>query len=319
MKSLRLTLTAILTLATCTFYFFLFEPQQLYQAYRCLSSARPWYGCYLGGNFDFKTDLFGIIYEGNVKDEIDRAVLKYGAYEKPLLYLLKDLSNRGVFLDIGANTGHHSLFMSRYASEIHAFEPYAPVIERFNRAIEVNQIRNITIHPVGFGAKNETIPFYSPPETNHGSGSFLGDWKRDNTYYQKLKIVVGDELIGNLNLHSIDLIKMDIEGYEKPALKGLRATLARYRPILVFELSIDPNNPALFKSSEEIRLAFPDGYEFFAFEDADLFTGAYKILIMDQLVRFDVAWQYNIIAYPAERKAHIPLSGPQPESQKNKD
>lgn len=48
-------------------------------------------------------------------------------YEKASLLYLRDLlHDRGgeVFIDIGANVGQHTLFMSKYARVVHAFEPW---------------------------------------------------------------------------------------------------------------------------------------------------------------------------------------------------
>jgi len=143
-------------------------------------------------------------------------------------------------LDIGANTGQHSLFMSRYAKEIHAFEPWEPVIKRFRRMVEHNHIKNIVIHPFGLGDENSKEPFFRPPDINLGMGSFVEGFQENNSYEGELEIRIGDEALQKAGVMSVSLIKMDIEGYEKPALKGLRRTLQRHRPIVEFELSVDP-------------------------------------------------------------------------------
>src|SRR5262249_15489554 len=151
----------------------------LYSAYRCGRQAPHFsLSCYRRyAKFDFSVDLFGLIYEGNTGNLIDREIYYNGAYERPVLFLLRDLmtngcSTKGVLLDIGANTGQHSLFMSRYANQIHAFEPYAPVLQRFRMLVEKNKIQNIVIHPVGLGNENSDLPFYKPPDYNLGTGSF---------------------------------------------------------------------------------------------------------------------------------------------------
>jgi FkbM family methyltransferase len=213
---MRLALTACVTAIVSVFYFYLFENQKLYETYRCLIGARPWYACYLEKNYDFKTDVFGILYEGNTKDAIDSEILKYGAYEKHVLFFLRDVmqgiySNNGLFLDAGANTGQHSMFMSRYAKEVHAFEPYEPVVERFRRMIETNKITNVVIHPVGLGNENKKLPFYKPPDTNLGGGSFIASWNQENSDYKKLEIVVGDEELKKSNVRSVDLIKWTLK------------------------------------------------------------------------------------------------------------
>jgi hypothetical protein len=103
---------------------------------------------------------------------------------------------------------------------------------------------------------------------------------------------------------------MDIEGYEKLALKGLALTLARNRPIVVVEISIDPQNPLLFRSKEDVQKAFPDRYEFLVYKDWDFYTGSYELGELDGMVRFDRPWQYEVVAYPLEKKSGIPRRSP---------
>lgn len=66
---------------------------------------------------------------------------------------------------------------------------------------------------------------------------------------------------------SVALIKIDIEGYEKPALKGLHRALQTHRPVVEFELTIDPKNVVSIKSKDELVSLFPEGYEFLVFSD----------------------------------------------------
>ena len=78
-------------------------------------------------------NAFGLNYKGNLSSFLDWSVFFYGAYEKEYLYFLRDLitdSTSTIFIDVGANIGHHSLFMSQYCKEVHSFEPNPNVRER---------------------------------------------------------------------------------------------------------------------------------------------------------------------------------------------
>jgi len=222
-------------------------------------------------------------------------------------------SEHGVFLDIGANTGQHSLFMSKYAKEIHAFEPWEPVITRFRRMVESNHIKNIVIHPFGLGNENSKKPFYKPPDFNLGTGSFVEGFKENNSYEGNLDIRIGDDALREAGVTSVTLIKMDIEGYEKLALKGLHRTLQIHRPVVEFELTVDSKSATSIKSKEELVSLFPEGYEFTVFsEKDDPATGAYFLEPIDGIVRFDKAQAYDLVAYPKEKKEAVPLKGPRP-------
>jgi hypothetical protein len=100
---------------------------------------------------------------------------------------------------------------------------------------------------------------------------------------------------------------MDIEGFEKPALEGLRRVLEASRPIIVFEMSLSNDNPVAFKNRQELDAAFPKNYQFLIFsEPYEVATGAYRLVEMDEAFRFDIAKQNDIVAYPRELQNTIP-------------
>ena len=96
-----------------------YHSQSLYKTYRCLQAANHWHACFQDRqNVEFTTDYYGFQYQGNTRDVIDSFTLYYGAWDKPMLLFLRDVTqsiygNQGVFLDVGANKGLHSLFLSR--------------------------------------------------------------------------------------------------------------------------------------------------------------------------------------------------------------
>jgi hypothetical protein len=98
---------------------------------------------------------------------------------------------------------------------------------------------------------------------------------------------------------------MDIEGFEKSALLGLANTLRRDRPVVVFELTINPERPELFSSQGELSDVFPKGYHFLVFSQWDFFTGFYELTELANLARFDRQSTYNAVAYPKEKKNQI--------------
>lgn len=262
---------------------------------------------------DFSSDFYGLVYRGNSGNFIDLHVLMYGAFEKPLLYFMRDALKSlhpggGIFVDVGANTGHHSLFMSRHALRVHAFEPYEPVLERFRAMVAENGVGNIAIHPIGLGSEHARLPFHEPPPRNLGTGSFVQGFKADNRSAGELEIAPGDELLA-AEAEPIDLIKIDVEGYERPVLQGLRGTLERSRPVVVAEISIDPALPGLFRSLGELRDTLPAEYALLRFEKNELWrlSGAYRLVPTD--LDFAVKQQHDLVAIPEEKRGLVPLSG----------
>lgn len=124
--------------------------------------------------------------------------------------------------------------------------------------------------------------------------------------------MTGDAALREAGFTHVDLIKMNIEGFEQPALRGLKDTLARSHPIVVFELTLSARNPVLFKSLEQIHRAFPSGYKFLGFKNGDRYAGAYELDPLDsERLNFASGYeQHDVIAFPAEKEDWIPLKGP---------
>ncbi len=189
----------------------------------------------------FAVPFFGMIYKGSLACEIDKQVFFFGAYERELLDLCGNLLSgmeSPVVADIGANVGHHSLYFSRYASHVHSFEPWQKVREQIARHMSDNGIRNITIHPLALGAEDESRIYYAPTGGNSGTGSFVPTHARDrNRPAGELRIAEGDRYFASNGIDKLDLIKIDVEGWEWFVLLGLRKTIARLRPLVLFEHS----------------------------------------------------------------------------------
>jgi len=310
-KIVKLSAVAAVAAFGCLTYLYFYEYSQLSLVYRCWRHAVNISACYTRQDFDFRVTLNGTTYEGNTNNYIDKNIFLYGAYEKPVLFFLSDImtaaySDQGIFLDIGANTGQHSLFMSRHAREIHAFEPWEPVLKRLRRHIEMNRLKNVVIHPFGLGNENSKQRFFQPPSSNLGMGSFVKEFAAVNSPAEFLEIRIGDEVLEKAGVTSVALIKMDIEGYEKLALKGLERTLRRDRPIVEFELTTDPKSPVSVKSHEELKSLFPDNYEFVTFsERSSPETGAYVLEHLGKSLHFDKFEQHDVVAFPVEKKRFI--------------
>ncbi len=268
----------------------------------------------------FSKDFFGLRYEGNLRNNIDFNIFYYGAFEKPLLFFLRDTllqsaNGESVFCDVGANIGQHSLFMSLYAKQVHAFEPYQGVSDRLGHQIALNKIQNITLHKVGLSDKVESLTFYAPTGSNQGVGSFdASTTDKGNKPIGELALVDGDSYIADQGIHNIKLMKIDVEGFEKSALAGLSQTLDKDRPIVVCEITY--GNDLSFKSLQELESVLPANYEFYTFDTRkadgtkarrrgakEKRSGKYRIIPF----QFDrQKGQDDIIACPRERVSSLP-------------
>jgi FkbM family methyltransferase len=260
----------------------------------------------------FEVDFRGCRYAGSGNDHIDTTVYYFGAFEWPAVALLSDLargltseSGKPVFYDIGANSGQHSLFVAREAGRIYAFEPFAPVREKFEQRILANRLGHIEILAVGLGDVDGEAHYYQPLTINRGTGSFLAGTSPENSRRPVLlPMARGDRLVEELALLSPDLIKLDVEGSEKLVLGGLAKTIRRHRPVIVSELS--DASRWLFGDESGLRAAL--------YEDCLLFEVATRRLPRGYRLRpfaFDNSPQF--LCLPRERApllAHLGFRGP---------
>ena len=318
MKSLPVTRFAVLVLIVFAIFQHL-DKRRLSQHLDYVNANALWRYPFrppIDKNFKFSADYYGLHYDGNYIE--DWELLFFGAPEKPDLFFMSSTISKlkpqgGVFTDIGSNKGLHSLFMSQYAKKIIAFDPYPPVNIQFKKNIEKNHIGNITLIEVGLGDKNGSIPFFEPPDIFGGSFSSEYGYKIRSKNYAYLPIRVGDEVLEKLNLPSVDIIKIDIEGYEKIALKGLKKTLTNFRPVVVMEHHAASTIKEAFKSESELHSVFPEGYEFLQYDLYEVYRGTYRLVKhnYDQRQKDSsnsgIKFPRNIVAYPKEKAKFLVL------------
>jgi FkbM family methyltransferase len=259
---------------------------------------------------EFEIDFFGLRYSGNIVNEIDANVYFYGAFEKPMLYFLRDfLALRpGAFVDVGANVGNHSLFMSLHATVVHCFEPFPPVLERLTNQVQINRLDNVYIHGVALGEKPGKVPFYPPPDKSLGGGSFVETIaeKHGKRPGIDLEVARGDDYFTANGIKDFSAIKVDVEGFEIPVLVGLKQTLARVRPLVIVEVT--------HSASEDVRVTtdigkfLPNDYTLLRFENrGDRWfrqqshsaknSGHYRLYSLAKKVRTK---RVNVVACPLE-------------------
>jgi FkbM family methyltransferase len=129
-------------------------------------------------------------------------------------------------VDVGANIGYYTLMFAQVvgpAGRIIAIEPSPENLPELKLNIERNKLRNVEIIPKAVGNAQKGVGLRS--------GINSGVVRDDTPTYS-----VEQDLIDNLITQPIDLMKLDIEGYEGFALEGAQRIISEYRPTLFLEI-----------------------------------------------------------------------------------
>lgn len=131
-------------------------------------------------------------------------------------------------LDIGANLGIYAVTGSKAAKSsgrLYAFEPVPENLTLLKHNLKLNKSKNTTVVPQAVGAKSGRVNLYL---ANENTGTHSMREFSDTT--MEVQVTTIDDFVQSKNI-SVDVIKMDIEGYEGHALRGGIKTLKKMKKI----------------------------------------------------------------------------------------
>ncbi len=155
-----------------------------------------------------------------------------------IYYLPRLIAKGGVAIDIGANLGYYTRPLSKIVGtegHIYGVEPVAPIFEVLQR--NTRGLSNITLYNVALGVEECQITMGNDSVRAGGyfgtGQNFVreGDAKCDVEFTAKM--VRGSELFAGLE--HLELIKCDIEGYERVVLHEMLPIIERHRPTILLE------------------------------------------------------------------------------------
>lgn len=126
-------------------------------------------------------------------------------------------------VDVGAHVGLWAYNLAHAFDHVHAFEPVAAHRECFEANVTMP---NVTLHACALGSEQGMISIKS----EHGSsGNSIVNGAGD------IPMLRLDEF----NLENVDLIKVDVEGFEQNVLIGGEQTIRKWKPTIIVEQKRD--------------------------------------------------------------------------------
>jgi FkbM family methyltransferase len=196
----------------------------------------------------------GINYKLDISDLVDH-YLYFGYYEKGTDKLYDLVKSGMTVLDIGANIGGTALGFSKIVGSegaVIAFEPDQINYQKASHNILLNDASTIKLMNIGLGNENKTYKLYAVNDENRGMNRIL---EHSSTHpFTEINVRKLDEVITETGIKRVDLIKIDVEGFEMNVLQGAISVLKTYKPVLFIEL--DDNNLLEQQSSAAQLIAF---------------------------------------------------------------
>jgi FkbM family methyltransferase len=151
-------------------------------------------------------------------DFIDQKIIFEGCYEPETLSLCYSLvGTKDIFLDVGSNFGLYAINLaSKSGIQVIAIEPNPSIFYRLQNNKILNDFNNIFLINVAVGEKSSIAGMDCPSLNN--SGNYQISQTSGDFYVAVLPL---QDILNFLSIQRIKLLKIDIEGFELFALKGI--------------------------------------------------------------------------------------------------
>lgn len=174
----------------------------------------------------------GVRYALDLSELIDRQIYLGGWEPATVSFLKRTVCAGDVVIEVGANVGAHTLILADQVGEgghVIAFEPtkFATAKLRANLALNPALMSRVTL-------RSELV-------TNHAgalpSTAIVSSFPVVGQVAYKPEQVTADAVaLDDLNVTRLDLLKIDVDGYDFKVLEGASALLETLRPTVLIEL-----------------------------------------------------------------------------------
>lgn len=156
------------------------------------------------------------------------------SYESFMKNLVK-LKPGNIFVDVGAHVGKYSFYAARQVGNsglVIAIEPHPNNVENLRKGIELNGLTNIKV--------------VEKACSNYSGTGFLIEYELSarhelskNPTKMKVEVDTLDNILQNLQVNRVDMIKIDVNGHEYEVLEGSKKTLKSFKPAIIMEVMLE--------------------------------------------------------------------------------
>jgi len=140
-----------------------------------------------------------------------------------------------VVLDIGANMGAYSYYLSRFvignSGKCIGFEPRTDTWIRLKKNVKSE---NFVAEKLALSNRNGSGDLFL--HSSDGLSSLIANPKFEGFGSERVSLTTLDSYVDSRNVSSVALIKIDVEGHELEVLEGATETIQKYKPIILCEI-----------------------------------------------------------------------------------
>jgi FkbM family methyltransferase len=212
--------------------------------------------------------------ECDLADWITRCIYHFGVWEPHISSFIQDTLKPGdIFCDIGANIGYDTLLASALvgaSGRVIAVEPSGSTLGKLKRNLELNRASNVRLVQAAITDQRGTVTLYSGSAFDCGMASTVPHPGRESL--GTVASLTMDDLLSVEDKARLKIIKIDVEGGEKPILFQILEGIDTYRHDINILVEMTPGKPG---ENEEIFARFSQsGFKAYAIANSyDLVDG----------------------------------------------
>ena len=195
-------------------------------------------------------------------NKVANFMFHYSECEKLVQQHIELIENSDIF-DIGSNVGFftESIVKTVEYKSIHLFEPSVEYFE-YSKC-RLSGYNNLYFNNYGLSDIDEKKLLYKCPGVNIGWNTFLEkDPNQQDTFIYGMD--KEECILKNLDAYSVgnvDLIKIDVEGFEHRVLSGALKMIEKHKPYILIEVGWGTNHPEWPQCETVYKKLFDIGYK----------------------------------------------------------
>ena len=170
----------------------------------------------------------------NPNDPVVSGAIFFNIYEKSESKVIKSHCVEGMnMLDLGANIGYYTAIFSQLVGvngTVISIEPDEESYKYLSKSIDSFNYKNVFSFRIAASDTKQKLPLFISKENRGDNRLYSTNQKRKSIIVECLTI---DELLKENKIENLDLIKIDVQGYEPKVLKGMRKIVKSSKELIL--------------------------------------------------------------------------------------